>query len=65
MQVNIHPELAELFMNLYRDTVEAAEIEPTPEQDKQYSAFVESVKKATRRERRKQLLKRARNTRLS
>lgn len=49
MQVSIHPDFADLLLELLRESVEAAGRELTPEQEQHYAAFRESVAKGKAR----------------
>ena len=61
MQVSIHPDLADTLIELYRNAVESGDDGwETEEMGEMYSKFCESVIVAKRRERRKQILARAR-----
>lgn len=48
LRVSIDEEFADTLLDLYRQTVEASNNPPTPEQDKAQADFAESVRKAKR-----------------
>ena len=60
IRVSIDEELADILLDLYREVVEASDNTPTPEQDKAYGDFVESVGKAKRLAKRAADLRRVR-----